>query len=241
MPNAVSSRMLVCSLALLAWASYPQAAAAHAHGHWGGHVYSRDDGFATADSLPNDGTQHINSRVDRGISGSNRQAASMSASTAVTSPDGAAQQRRRLHTATDVQHSDASAALDPAPEALEAIPRSAAAALPVHIQLAAAAKADIAAKTLRARKADMYPGSPARRALAEDPNLAVRCVPCHLPLCGLCLSHSRVREWIVRDKLALVVITAAGKQLASYYDRGLSFRLQQTHAGCHALLIRNIC
>ena len=45
---------------------------------------------------------------------------------------------------------------------------------PMPIKLAAAAKADIAAKALRARKADMYPGSPARRALAEDPNLAVR-------------------------------------------------------------------
>lgn len=49
--------------------------------------------------------------------------------------------------------------------------------MPMHIKLAAAAKADIAVKALRARKAGMYPGSPARRALAEDPNLAVRCAP----------------------------------------------------------------
>ena len=170
MPHAAGGRRLACSLALLAWAFYPQAATAHAHahGHWGGHVHRRDASVATADSLSGDGTRHTSSRVESEVRGSREQAA-------VTNPNAAARQRRRLHTATDSQHSEASATPDPAIAAGPSTARGTPSALPVHIQLAAAAKADIAAKTLRARKAGMYPGSPARRALAEDPNLAVRC------------------------------------------------------------------
>ena len=178
MPNAAGARTLACSLALLAWAFSPRAASAHAHGHWARDVHTRDASSAAATISPDDGTQHISSREDSGLRGSSEQATTVSGSTAATGPDDAAwRRRRRLHTAADIQHSEASASPDPALAAVPSTAHGAPLAMPVHTQLAAAAKADIAAKTLRARKAQMYPGSPARRALAEDPNLAVRCAP----------------------------------------------------------------
>ncbi len=194
MPNAAGSRMLACSLALLAWAFSPQAATAHAHGHWAKHVHSRDASNANTNSLPGDGMRPTSSRAGSGLRGSSEQAA-------VTSPDAAAWRRRRLHTATDSQHSGASAT--PPDLGLAAVPSTAhgaASAMPVHMQLAAAAKADIAAKTLRARKADMYPGHPARRALAEDPNLAVRCtsVTCIMKSRGQCAQNRCINYQIDR-------------------------------------------
>jgi len=203
MPNAAGGRTLACSLALLAWAFYPHTATAHAHGHWAGHVHNRAASIATAESWSNDDRPHTSSRADSGLRGSSGRAAAASASTAATGLKAAAWRRRRLHTATDSQHSEASATSDPALAAVPSTAHGAASAMPVHTQLAAAAKADIAAKTLRARKADMYPGSSARRALAEDPNLAVRCTPvtcCHAKSQAMC----QVRV----DSPALLTVTA---------------------------------
>ena len=184
MLNAASRRRVACSLALLAWVLVPKAASAHGHEHHHEHYHSRGHRTAGAASRPRGGAQHSSRRTQPGSATSHEQAANAGAGaarTVATSFGDAAWRRQRSRRATEEQRSVASAAADPALAAVRSNPRGAASALPMHIKLAAAAKADVAVKELRARKAGVYPGSPARRALAEDPNLAVRfgCVTCH--------------------------------------------------------------
>ena len=158
MPHAASRRPVAFSFALLAWVL--AAVAAHSHGHQ--HTLLPDDSgeqIAGA-AIDSDYAQHSSSPALASASHDLKTAGLWTASAdgiAMRRTDGAASRRRQLL------------------RTVSAGERTTSIAASVHVKLAAAAKADIAAKALRTRKAGMYPGSPARRALAEDPNQAVRC------------------------------------------------------------------
>ena len=184
MGHAADRRPVAFSFALLAWLL--AAVAAHSHGHH--HALIPDSGgeqkFGAAADLSD--AQHSSSVAHAIASRDPNRAVSWTASAAsvmATSLDGAWRQRQR-HLLRTVSGRE----------------REAPTAASVHLKLAAAAKADIAAKSLRARKAGMYPASPARRALAEDPNQAVRCVPVTMPS-AMDIRHGHATRYHPRQKL----------------------------------------